>query len=202
MNKSATNLFLKEGSEVSIDSRTETKNNHILVNQLHYCRFIFYFIRNIKHLRVGSQNKVKLTLVLFRHLEKLIFLLSNKKENYFKLPFWEAFRSSKKYLSTHLTMKEYSSRYAKESISYIKEVDPALLQQLDSAFHSLTFQETFTSKCFSEIMAFVSALLREANHNLTIETKDIKEPSPSMKAGIEALKTLLKYYKLVDLSCT
>jgi hypothetical protein len=99
-------------------------------------------------------------------------------------------------------MKEYSSRYAKEAITYIKEVDPSFLQQVDNAFHSLTFQETFTAKCYSEIMTFVSALLREANHNLTIETKDIQELSPSMKAGIESLKTLLKYYKLVHLSST
>lgn len=50
-------------------------------------------------------------------------------------------------------------------------------------------------------MKFVSSLMREANHNLTFLTKNVEEPiSSELKSGIEALKSLFKYYKLVNLS--
>lgn len=87
-NKSALNVSLKKKEDLSIDSKTETKNNHILVNQLHYCRFIYYYIKNMKYLRVSPKNQTKLTLVMFKHLEKLILLLTDRENNNFKLSKW------------------------------------------------------------------------------------------------------------------
>lgn len=92
-------------SEHSIDSKTETRNNHILVNQLHYCRFIYYYIKNVKYLRVSPKNQIKLTLVMFKHLEKLVLLLADRHANAFKLDRWEAFRETQKFYSTNATMK-------------------------------------------------------------------------------------------------
>jgi hypothetical protein len=64
-------------------------------------------------LLLGSKSKCKLTLILYKHLQKLIQLLADNQNNWFKLKNWDIFKESKKYYSTHLTMKEYSARYEK-----------------------------------------------------------------------------------------
>lgn len=43
--------------------------------------------------------------MLYKHLQKLIRNLSDKKTNWFNLKSWETFRKSKKYYTTQLTMK-------------------------------------------------------------------------------------------------
>ena len=94
-----------------IDSRMQTRNNHILINQLHYCRFIYYLTRNINYLLVNQKNKNKITIVLYKHLQKLIKNLADDQQNCFRLKNWDNFKESKKYYTTLLTMKEYSARY-------------------------------------------------------------------------------------------
>jgi hypothetical protein len=87
--------------------------------------------------------------MMFKHLEKLILLLADRKNNFFKLDRWEAFRETNKYHSTHLTMKEYSSRYEKEYMNYLKGIDMETIQLVNKHFHSLTLHETFTPNCYS-----------------------------------------------------
>ena len=124
------------------------KNNHILLSQLHFCRFIYYLIRNLKFLETTAKNKTKLTLVLYHHLEKLINLLANNKTNYFQLEDWYEFKESKKYGSTLATMKEYAERYGKEYEEYLKDIDINAVQQFNRNFHSLSINESFTTDCF------------------------------------------------------
>lgn len=104
---SSINIFSSKSilSEKQIDSRAETRANHILISQLHYCRFIYYLTRNMNFLLLGSRTKSKLTLILYKHLHKLIRLLADKDNNWFKIQNWDVFKESKKYYSTHLTMK-------------------------------------------------------------------------------------------------
>ena len=124
------------------------KNNHILLSQLHFCRFIYYFIRNLKFLETTPKNRIKLSLVLYQHLEKLINLLGDNTINYFQLEDWAEFKESKKYLSTLATMKEYGGRYSKEYADYLKDIDVTAVQQFNRNFHSLSSNQTFTTDCF------------------------------------------------------
>lgn len=68
--------------------KIESKNNHILVNQLHFCRFIYYMIRNSSFLPVQKAQQEKLNLILFKHVIKLTKQLSDCKSNCFKLQEW------------------------------------------------------------------------------------------------------------------
>lgn len=104
-----------------INGRIETRNNHILINQLHFCRFIYYLTRNLSHLLVSPKSKNRISLILFKHLQKLIKNLADDKANWFNLNNWDNFKESKKYYTTLLTMKEYCSRYEKEYLNFLKK---------------------------------------------------------------------------------
>jgi hypothetical protein len=132
-------LDLQTSLNTSLAPKMSNRNNHILISQLHYCRFISYFIRNLKYLKVSSKNRTKLTLLLHKHMAKLITLLSNDKTNHFQLQEWESFKESKKYISTQNTMKEYGARYQKEYAQFLKEVDITVLQQFNRGFVNLEF---------------------------------------------------------------
>lgn len=44
-------------------------------------------------------------LVMYKHLQKLIKMLADSRNNWFKLNNWDVFRESKKYYGSQLTMK-------------------------------------------------------------------------------------------------
>lgn len=69
-----------------------------------------------------------MTLILYKHLQKLIKNLADEKHNWFNLKNWDNFKESKKYYTTHLTMKEYSVRYEKEYLSFLKQTDLATIR--------------------------------------------------------------------------
>ena len=60
---------------------------------------------------INERSKNRFLLILYKHLQKLIKNLADNKVNWFNLKNWDYFKESKKYYSTHLTMKEYSVRY-------------------------------------------------------------------------------------------
>jgi hypothetical protein len=64
------------------------KNYEILVNQLNYCRFMYYLIENGNYLLLPSSSRGKLTLTLFKHLLKLSKQLADSKNNYFNMTEW------------------------------------------------------------------------------------------------------------------
>ena len=64
-----------------------------------------YFIKNIKYLQINSKNKVKFTLLLYRHVDKVIKLLGSNKVNTFNLENWKEFKECKKYEGTLVTLK-------------------------------------------------------------------------------------------------
>lgn len=188
-------------SEKQIDSRQETRSNHILISQLHYCRFIYYLARNINFLLVTPKNKSKLTLVLYKHLLKLIKLLADDQQNWFHLKNWDNFKESKKYYSTHLTMKEYSARYEKEYLAFLKKVDLTVVRDINKDLADLSSTEPFTASLLRKMMNMLSPVIREANHNTTLAVTEANESlSPELKANMEGLRSLFKYYRLVELS--
>lgn len=112
----------------------ESQNNHILVNQLHYCRFLYYFVRNRKYIMVAESSSQKLTLVIFKHLLKLTKQLSDSSFNWFKLKDWNRFKYSKKYLNTHLTIKEYALRYEREYLAFLKTLEVNVIRETNKEF--------------------------------------------------------------------
>ena len=46
-------------------------------------------------------------------------------------------------------MQEYSARYRKEYEDYVKEVDPAILQQVDKAVSNMGVGTKFSEDCYS-----------------------------------------------------
>lgn len=185
-------------SEKQIDSRQDTRNNHILISQLHYCRFIYYLARNIGCLLLCENSRNKLTFVLFKHLQKLIRLLADDRSNWFNLKNWDNFKESKKYYSTHLTMKEYSARYEKEYLVFIKKVDANLVRDASKELNDLTVQGSFTNSMYRKMMGIISPILREVNHNTTVGVSECGDVlSAELKGSIEGTFQLFKYYKLL-----
>lgn len=88
-----------------MEGRVESRNNHILINQLHYCRFIYYMVRNLSLMPVAPNTRTKVGLILYKHLQKLIKQLADEKKNWLGLAKWENFKQGKKYKNTLLTMK-------------------------------------------------------------------------------------------------
>ena len=85
--------------------KLEQKNYEVLVNQLNYCRFLYYFIENGVHLQLNWSSKGRLTLVLFKHMLKLIKQLADSKNNWFGLANWDNFRKGPKFITTLKTLR-------------------------------------------------------------------------------------------------
>jgi len=103
----------REGKDDLELRKQECVNNELLICQLHYCRFLYYMVRNIGCFLIERKQAQKLGLIIFTHLLKLIKLIVDQNVNCLKLKDWENFKNSKKYLNTFLTIKEYSFRYEK-----------------------------------------------------------------------------------------
>lgn len=71
-----------------------------MINQLDYCRFMYYLIKNINHFNVNDNNKQKTGLIIFKHLIRLIKLLADSKNNWFGFMNWESFKKTSKYQNT------------------------------------------------------------------------------------------------------
>lgn len=182
--------------------KVETKNNHILVNQLHYCRFLYYMIKNSQNLLVNEKSKNKLNLVVFKHLLKLIKHLADCNSNWFKLRDWAQFKNSKKYLNTYLTMKEYESRYEKEYLTFLRSAEVSVIREVNKEFGELSNLNAFSLEIYGKLLNFVGPLIREANHNIGANIRVGSEATLSKETigSMESLKALFKYYSLVQTS--
>ncbi len=103
-----------EGERKKIESEWERKNHHLLINQLHFCRFIYYLTKNINYLSVIEKTKEKVSLLLMRHLLRLVRNLADDSANWFRLSNWDSFKQSSKYTATLQTIREYRARYEKD----------------------------------------------------------------------------------------
>ena len=57
-----------------------TRNNKILLSQLHYCRFLYYFIKNSRTLLVKERTVEKLKIIVYKHIMKLVKQLGDERE--------------------------------------------------------------------------------------------------------------------------
>ena len=125
-NKSGDDELLLEKNK-----KVDLRNNHILINQLHYCRFLYYLVRNSHNVLLEPRSVQKLTLVVYKHLLKLTKQLADSSHNWFRLRDWGRFRSCKKYLNTHLTIKEYANRYEKEYLIFLKTLEISVIREIN-----------------------------------------------------------------------
>jgi tyrosine-protein phosphatase YwqE len=65
-------------------------------------------------------------------------------------------------------MKEYSVRYEKEYLNYLKKSDLATIREINKEFNDNTSPEAFTTNFYKEISNSIAPIIREANHNLTV----------------------------------
>lgn len=55
---------------------------------------MYYLIENNMYLQINNLNRGRLSLVLFKHLLKMIKHLSDNKNNWFGFTNWDSFRKS------------------------------------------------------------------------------------------------------------
>ena len=108
-----------------------TRNNKILLSQLHYCRFLYYFIKNSRTLLVKERTVEKLKIVVYKHIVKLTKQLADEKENWLQLKEWESFTQSRLYKSTQTTMQEYADRYEREYLNCIKHTSSEIIREVN-----------------------------------------------------------------------
>ena len=84
-----------------------------MINQLDYCRFMYYLVKNLQHFNAAESTRQKIGLVVFKHLIKLIKLLADGKNNWFGFMNWDSFKKTSKYLAAFDTVSEYAKRYEK-----------------------------------------------------------------------------------------
>lgn len=71
-----------------------------MINQLDYCRFMYYLVKNLHHFGANETSRQKVGLVIFKHLIRLIKLLADSKKNWFGFMNWESFRKTSRYQAT------------------------------------------------------------------------------------------------------
>lgn len=104
---------ISDAHEDAEQRKMECHNNEVMICQLHYCRFLYYLLRNTNCLLVERRQGLKFGILVFTHVLKLVQVIADPNNNYLNLKDWDRFKRSKKYLNTSLTIKEYCMRYEK-----------------------------------------------------------------------------------------
>jgi hypothetical protein len=68
---------------------------------------MYYMIENIMYIQINEINRSRLSLVLFKHLLKIIKQLSDNKNNWYGFTNWDNLRKSEKYQTTFRALREY-----------------------------------------------------------------------------------------------
>lgn len=79
-------------------------NYRAMINQLDYCRFMYYLVKNLHHFNANESSRQKVGLVIFKHLIKLIKLLADGKNNWFGFMNWDIFKNTTKYQNAFETV--------------------------------------------------------------------------------------------------
>ena len=82
-------------------------------------------------MQLSWSNKGKLTLVLFKHMLKLIKQLADNKNNWFGLVNWDTFRKSPKFVTTLKTLREYCEKYEREYLIFLKRADINVIKDVN-----------------------------------------------------------------------
>lgn len=131
---------------------------------------------------------------------KVIKQLGDSSRNWLRLRDWDQFKRSKKYLNTHLTIKEYVARYEKEYLVYLKSLEVAVIRDINQEFIDFSNVTSFTQEFYTHMLEFIAPLIRNFNHNLALALADSEIFSKEEAGQVQALRSLLKYYRLIELS--
>jgi hypothetical protein len=189
---------VQKGVAVVMESKVELRNYDILVSQLNYCRFMYYTIENGGYLMLSWTAKGRLSLMLFKHLLKLIKQLADPKANWFGLAQWEAFKVSSKYLLTQKTLKEYCEKYEKEYLIFLKRAEINVIKDVNHRLPEFTAQDPFSQPFYQKVLVFTAPFIKECARNIAASAQE--ERGPDLAAKLEGLSSLLRYYRLVELS--
>lgn len=85
-------------------------------------------------------------------------------------------------------------------MAYLKKTEITLVREINKEFSDLLTSDPFDTDVFRKMMTALAPIIRETNHNTTIAVSENEVLSPELKANIEGLRSLFKYYKLVQLS--
>ena len=66
-----------------------------------------------------------------------------------------------------MTIKEYSQRYDKEYLNYLKRAELALIREINSAVNDPP-ADALSSQFYKNLQSVLASPIREANHNLGI----------------------------------
>lgn len=98
-------------------------------------------------------------------------------------------------------MKEYALRYEKEYLLLLKKTELNTVREINKELTELSTPEAFTTGGYRKILNVVAPMIREANHNTTTALAELNNiPNTDIKGSIEAIRSLHKYYKLVEMS--
>jgi hypothetical protein len=65
---------------------------------------MYYLVKNIGNLKMSENSQQKVSLVLFKHIVKLVKQLADTRVNWFGFTNWDSFKNSKKYKNTQATV--------------------------------------------------------------------------------------------------
>ena len=82
---------------------------------------MYYLIENGASLPLNSLNRGRISLVLFKHILKIIKQMVDNKNNWFGFTNWDGYRKSIKYEDLYKTLKEYCEKYEKEYLVFLKK---------------------------------------------------------------------------------
>jgi hypothetical protein len=173
----------------------------VVVSQLNFCRFMYYLVENSHYLQLNSLNRGRLSLLLFKHVLKVIKQLADNKNNWFGFTNWDSFRKNPKYDNTYKTLREYCEKYEKEYLVFLKKAEINVIKEVNQKLPEFATNEQFSIAFYRKILTFLSPLLRECNQNLSTVPQEVREGrGEEGVARLEALRSLYKYYRLVEMS--
>lgn len=80
-------------------------------------------------------------------------------------------------------MKEYSARYEKEYLNYLKKAELNQVREINKDLTELSNNDAFTVATFRGIMNIVTLVIREANHNTTVNLNELNRPLEPEERG-------------------
>ena len=191
---------LQSGSmlpETEASERFDMVNEKIMTNQLDYSRFLFYLAQQQDLLPLEEESLKRLSLILLKHMLKVVKQLAEGRTNYFKLPNWDTYRQSPKFKTILATMQEYCERYEREYLRHLKDSEISVIKDVNQRFSELGSSDPLSLPFYQKLQTPLSSALKDCLTGCDLSSSS---PSPHATGTPQAVKALLRYYRWVEIN--
>jgi hypothetical protein len=94
-----------------------------------------------------------------------------------------------------ITIQEYSEKYEREYLRYLKDSDITVIKEVNQKFSELGAADPLTLSFYRKLQGLIATALKDGLASFNLQEEGL---TPTAKENIMAMRTLLRYYRLLE----